>query len=287
MATLPDLAARRCYGVVNQIHAAIYFSPDFGEELAELGLKNTAATYFVGRAAPLGRVCAGTVTATFFNFSHELIARHIPAAWDVVSPEAALEARLRAADSTLRRLLGEEVVASEAVAEAAELALRATEACTRQARPLYSANADLPVPDAPHLALWHAATLLREHRGDGHLMTLVGAGLDPVEALASHTATGQGMSPKWLLRTRGISAEQWESGRQRLRDRGVLTAGNELTEAGKRLRKDIEAETDRLDAAPYEHLGAEGVARLTELATALSTTARKNGAFPADLLGKD
>ncbi|MDT0444296.1 SCO6745 family protein [Streptomyces johnsoniae] len=286
MATLPALAARRCYNVLNQIHAAIYFSPDLGEELAKLGLKDTAAAYFVGRAAPLGRVGAGTVTATFFNFDHELIARLIPAAWDVVSPEAVLEARLRATDSMLRRVLGEEVTASKEVAEAAELALHATEACTRQARPLYAANADLPVPDAPHLALWHAATLLREHRGDGHLMTLVGAGLDPVEALASHTATGQGMSTKWVLRTRGINAEEWESGRQRLRDRGVLTADNELTEAGKRLRKDLEAETDRLDAAPYEHLGAEGVARLTELATTLSTTARKNGAFPADLRNK-
>ncbi|MCQ6252669.1 SCO6745 family protein [Streptomyces malaysiensis] len=287
MTTLPELAARRCYSVVNPIHSAIYFSPDFGEELAELGLEDSTAGYFIGRAAPLGRVCAGTVTATFFNFNHELIARHIPAAWDVVSPEAALEARLRAADSVLRRVLGEEVIASKEVAEAAELALRATEACTRQARPLYAAHADLPVPDTPHLALWHAATLLREHRGDGHLMTLVGAGLDPVEALASHTATGQGMSTKWILRTRGFSAEEWEAGRQRLRDRGVLTADNELTEAGERLRKDLEAETDRLDAAPYEHLGAEGVARLTELATALSTTARENGAFPADLRSKD
>ncbi|AJZ83359.1 hypothetical protein ACFV27_04150 [Streptomyces antimycoticus] len=286
MTTLPELAARRCYRVVNPLHSAIYFAPDFGKELAKLGLEDSAAAYFVGRAAPMGRAGAGTITATFFNFSHDLIARHIPAAWDVVSPEAALDARLRAADSVLRRVLGEDVIASKEMAEAAELALRATEACSRLARPLYAAHADLPVPDAPHLALWHAASLLREHRGDGHLMTLVSAELDAVEALASHTATGQGMSTKWILRTRGWSAEEWEAGRQRLRDRGLLTADNELTEAGERLRQHLEKETDRLDAAPYEHLGAEGVARLTELATAFSTTARENGAFPADLRGK-
>ena len=102
-------------------------------------------------------------------------------------------------------------VASKEVAEAAELALRAAEACTRTARPLYAAHADLPVPDEPHLALWHAATLLREHRGDGHLAVLLDAELDPVEALVSHTATGKGMAPKWALGTRGWSREDWDA----------------------------------------------------------------------------
>lgn len=34
------------------------------------------------------------------------------------------------------------------------------------------------------------------------------------------------------------------------------------------LRKEIEDRTDRLDRAPYQHLGAAGVERLTELARA-------------------
>ena len=34
-------------------------------------------------------------------------------------------------------------------------------------------------PDAPQLALWHAVTLLREHRGDGHISALTAAGIDP------------------------------------------------------------------------------------------------------------
>ncbi|MET7766570.1 hypothetical protein [Streptomyces sp. NPDC005336] len=286
MTSLAPRAARRCYTVVNPLHSAFYFAPDYGQELARLGLEERGAVYFVGRAAAFGRVGAGTVTATFYNFNHELVARHIPAAWDVVSPEAALEARLRAADSVLRRVLGEDAIASKEMTEAAELALRATEACSRYARPLYAAHADLPVPDAPHLAFWHAATLLREHRGDGHLMTLVGAGLDGVEALASHAASGKGMSPQWVLRTRGWSPEEWAAGQERLRERGLLTADNELTEAGTELRRVLEDETDRLDAAPYEHLGAAGVARLTELAGAFTTAAMAGGAFPADLIGK-
>ncbi|MDX3232439.1 SCO6745 family protein [Streptomyces sp. ME19-01-6] len=286
MTSLPERAARRCHAVVNPIHSTVYFAPDFTRELQRLGVEDRGADYFVNRAAAFGRVGAGTVSATFFNFKHDLIARHLPAVWDVISPEAALAARLRAADSVLRRLLGDDAVSSKEMAEAAELALRATQACSRAARPLYAAHADLPVPDAPHLAYWHAATLLREHRGDGHLMTLLGAGLDPVEALASHTASGRGMSPKWILRSRGWSAEEWAAAQERLRERGLLAADGELTPAGTELRKALEDETDRLDRAPYEHLGAAGVARLTELAGAFTQTAIEAGGFPADLIGK-
>ncbi|WKX73328.1 hypothetical protein [Streptomyces sp. XD-27] len=286
MTTLPARAGRHCHNVVNPLHSAVYFAPDYHRELTALGLEDRSASYFVGRSAAFGRVGAGTVAATFFNFKYELVARHIPAAWDVVSPQAALDARLRAADSVLRRVLGEEALASKELAEAAELALRATEACSRAARPLYAAHADLPVPEVPHLALWHAATLLREHRGDGHLMALVEAGLDPVEALASHTASGRGMSPKWILATRGWTPQEWAAAQDRLRERGLLDAEGELTPAGTDLRKALEDATDRLDRAPYEHLGAAGTARLTELATAFTTAAFAAGAFPADLIGK-
>ena len=286
MTTLPQHAARDCHAVVNPIHSTFYFSPDLGREFALAGLEDRSAVYFAARSAPLGKVGAGAVTATFYNFSHDLVARHVPHVWNTLSPKDALEARLRAVDSLLRRLLGEEAVASKELAEAAELALRATEACERPARPLYAANADLPVPEAPHLALWHAATLLREHRGDGHLAALLSARLDPLEALASHTASGRGMSPKWILSSRGWTPEEWEAARERLRERGLLDTEGELTASGTELRKALEDETDRLDRAPYEHLGEAGVARLTELAGGFTAAALAGGAFPADLIGK-
>ncbi|MFI1971187.1 SCO6745 family protein [Streptomyces cinnamoneus] len=283
MTTLPARAGRRCHYVVNALHSVVYFSPDNEREMSALGITDRSALYFAGRAAALGRVGAGAVTATFHSFSHELVARHVPHIWDVASPEDVLAARLRVADATLRRLLGEEALASAEMAEAAGLALRAAEACERPVRPLYAAHADLPVPHAPHLALWHAATLLREHRGDGHLIALAGSGLDPLEALVSHSATGRGMSTKWLLATRGWSEEELTAARLRLRERGLLDEQDALTDAGAALREEIEEETDRLDAAPYEHLGAEGVGRLTELATAFATTLVENGGYPADL----
>ncbi|MFF8785817.1 hypothetical protein [Streptomyces sp. NPDC015125] len=283
---LPEQAGRTCHNVVNPFHSTHYFAPELAAEMAKAGVENRSAAYFACRGAAMGAVGPGAITATFYNFKHDLIAEHVPDVWTVTTPAAVLDARLRAVDATLRRLLGPEAVGSPEMAEAAHLALRAVEACTRQARPLYAAHADLPVPDAPHLAYWHAATLLREHRGDGHLLALLDAELDGLEALVTHTASGRGMSYQGVMATRGWAEEDWAAAQERLRARGLLDAEGELTEAGIRLRKDLERTTDRLDRAPYEHLGADGVARLTELATGFTTAAMNAGAFPAALFGK-
>ncbi|MEU4079227.1 hypothetical protein DEJ45_05280 [Streptomyces venezuelae] len=283
---LPPRAGRRCHNAINPFHSTLYFSPDLDREFGALGFTDRSAMRLAARSAALGAVGAGTVAATFYNYNHELLAQHLPAVWETASPAAVLDARLRTVDATLRRLLGEETVASPEMAEAAELALRATEACTRHARPLYSAHADLPVPEEPHLAYWHAATLLREHRGDGHLAALLSAGLDPVEALVSHTATGKGMSPRWVLGSRGWRRADWDGAVERLRGRGLLDAEGALTESGAALRDEVEEHTDRLDRAPYEHLGAAGVERLTELGRGFLLTAAGAGAFPADLIGR-
>ncbi|MFC8428683.1 hypothetical protein [Streptomyces sp. NPDC057253] len=285
-AALEPRAGRRCHNPLNSLHAAHYFSPDLGRELAAIGVTHPRAVNFAVRAAALGAVGAGAVTAAFYNYKHDLVAEHVPAVWRTAAPKDVLAARARAVDATLRRLLGDEVLTSDGMAEAARLALRAAEGCSRAARPLYSAHADLPVPQEPHLAFWHAATLLREHRGDGHLAALTAAELDGLEALVTHTATGRGMTPSWVFTTRGWSRAEWDAAVGRLRARGLLDADGELTERGVALREGIEAETDRLDRAPYAHLGAEGVGRLTELAVGFARTALAAGAYPADLIGK-
>jgi hypothetical protein len=285
--TLPDRAGRHCHNALNPLHSAAYFAPDLAKELAPYGIEDPSAVYLASRAAALGAVSAGAVTAAFYNFNHCLVARFVPEVWDFASPETVLAARLRAVDTMMRRLLGADGVEAPEVREAADLALRAAEGCTRAGRPLYAAHAGLPVPEDAHLALWHAATLLREHRGDAHLAVLQHAELDPLEALVSHTASGRGMAPKWVLSTRGYNEQDWAAAQERLHSRGLLDADGELTESGLALRKRLEQETDRLDGRPYEHLGAEGVARLTELAGGFTATALGNGAFPEDLFGKE
>ncbi|WP_442875414.1 SCO6745 family protein [Amycolatopsis sp. NBC_00355] len=276
----------RCHAAVSPLHAAVYFAPEREDELAKLGLERGSTAYFAGRAAPLGAVGAGAVTATFANFNHEHVARSLPAVWAVTTPEAVLDARLRGVDGMLRRLLGPDALTSTELAEAAGLAVRAAEGGHREARPLYAANADLPVPGEPHLALWHAATLLREHRGDGHVAALAVAGLSGLEAIVLHNATGTAATSALLKRTRGWSDEQWAAARDGLRGRGLLDEAGEITEAGVALRAEAEALTDRLDAAPYDHLGPAATARLTALAGAFTAALRRAGAFPAAAFGK-
>jgi hypothetical protein len=183
-------------------------------------------------------------------------------------------------DAALRRMLGDDVVASPDVAEAAELARRAAEACTCEGRPLAGGHREVDWPAAPHLVLWHALSILREHRGDGHIALLLEAGLDGPEALVSFTATGRGFVTSFAKTSRGWSDEQWDDTVARLRERGVLDADGALTEQGAALRKRIEDDTNRLGAEPWSHLGDEGTARLGELGGGLVRALLAAGCFP-------
>src|SRR6266566_9662698 len=114
----------------------------------------------------MGAVPASVVHATFYNFNPERVHQHIPRAWSLASPEKLVEARLVAVDRALTRMVGAEVLGSPEVAEAATLARRAARAAATEGRPLAAAHQELYWPEAPHLVLWHALTILREHRGD-------------------------------------------------------------------------------------------------------------------------
>ncbi len=277
--TLP--LVRHCHTALNTLHSLSYFAPETEREFTALGLKPGRMCYFAGRSAAMGAVGAGPVAATFYNFSPSLVARHLPRAWESATPAQVLQARLRAADAALRRLLGADIAEDKEVAEAARLALTAAEACAPAGRPLYAAHADLAVPEPPHLALWHAATLLREHRGDGHSMALATLGLGGLDALVTHTATGAGMTVDFALASRGWSREEWDGAHAGLRERGLLDPERDvLTPAGEELRREAEDLTDRLAAAPYEHLGEPASERLAEIGRRLSRTAVAGGAFP-------
>jgi len=256
--------ARRAHRVLEPIHTLVYFVPEGGERYSALGVTGGMRGYFASRSAPLGVVPAEVVVATFYNFSPTHVAKAIPSVWEATSPGQMLAARLDVVDAALRRLLGEAVTSDE-MAEAAGLAREAAEAGDVVGRPLFAAHAALPWPAQPHLALWHAATLLREHRGDGHIAALVLAGLSGPEAAITYAATGKSMNEQLLRSTRGYSEEQWEGVKNALRARGLLSATGGLTENGEQLRAHIEKQTDAAAAAPYEHLGADKTERLITL----------------------
>jgi hypothetical protein len=269
--------------VLEPYHATVYFSPEVGEAMKGVGLKGYWMGYFAGRGAPLGPVSPSVIQATFFNFRPSMVERAIPDAWGFASPSSVTEARTAAVGATLRRLLGDEVT-GVTVAEAASLARRAVGGAGLEGRPLYAAWAatDWPADDQPHMVLWHAATLLREHRGDGHVAALTYAGLDGCEAHVTTVASGR-IARDVIQPARGWTDDEWAGAEDRLRRRGWLGDdgdGGGLSAAGAEARQALEDDTDRLALGPCRTLGAEGVDRLISLVRPLTARIVEQNAVP-------
>ncbi|GAA3243896.1 hypothetical protein GCM10017691_49270 [Pseudonocardia petroleophila] len=263
------------------IHAVTYFAPESKAACDALGTRGYWMSYFGLRAAPLGAAPPELVTALFYNFHPAHVARAVPDVWAVAPPERYLEARLEAVDAALRRLVGPEVLAGPEVAEAASIARAAALAAPTAGRALAAANAALPWPDAPHLVLWQAQTVLREHRGDGHVAALLTAGLDPLEALVVFAAD-LGLDAAALRLRRGWSEQEWDAAVGRLAERGLLDAAGALDEEGRLLRAEVEAHTDALADVPWLAVGAERAERLVELAAPLVAALAAGDGFAPD-----
>lgn len=253
--------ARRCWGALEPIHGLGYFAPETTQAYVDLGL-HPRLSYFAARSAAFGAADAAVVIATFYVFAPWLVRKALPAAWEVAAPEAVVQARRDGTAQALRRALGE-----PDVSEALELARRACDGLTAAGRPLYAAHSALPWPDDDLLALWHAATLIREHRGDGHVAVLQTTGLDPVEALVLGGLFSS--NTEFVRTTRGWTEQEWSAAEDRLRDRGLLTGSGELSDEGRRTRQAVEDQTDRLAVEGWAHLGEEGCQRLHELVSPL------------------
>jgi hypothetical protein len=173
--------ARRMFELVEPIGAIPYSTDEPTEAMFALGFTDFWDTYFAGRAAPLGHVPAEVVDALFYNFAPGEVARHIPKVWCTATREAAMAARQIGCTKKLRRILGERVDLPE-FARAAELLIKAATSARLEGRPMYAALRAMPIPDDVVARLFHAASLLREHRGDGHIAALMVEGVGGVEA---------------------------------------------------------------------------------------------------------
>ncbi|MER5181775.1 hypothetical protein ABT009_26030 [Streptomyces sp. NPDC002896] len=272
---------RQMWHLLEPLHAVLYYAPESFEEAAAFGYGTELRwpSYFPFRAAPLGEAGPARVTSAFYSFSPRMVAEYVDPAWRTAAPGDVLKARERAIDRAYRAIFGDRVDSPE-LAEAAALARRAAEAANTAGRPLAAANAELPWPEAPHEQLWHAATILREHRGDGHLAALLIAGLDPTEALVSFAGIGAASAD--TFRSRGWSDEGWTSARERLFARGLLDEDGVATEAGRALRAEVERHTDELAAGPWEALGPDATARLADLLGEFWVAVLGSGLLPSE-----
>ena len=267
----PEPVARRLFELTEPISLVNFFSPEPNDSMAALGLPNYWAGYFAGRSAPLGRVPAEVVHAAFYSFADGEVARHIPKVWDTTTPEAAHAARHQGCVAALRRILGDLVETPE-LARAAELLAKASTSAPTEGRVMYAGLRTLPMPEEPVARLWHAANMLREHRGDGHIVALVS---ERIGGTAAHvlSALAMGIYPAESFgRIHHLPESRLAEVIEGLRDRGLLDGCGRLTDAGRATKDRIESLTDALAEAPYEGLEP---AEVDELIVLLEPIARR------------
>ncbi len=192
--------ARRMWTLFEPIHAVTYFAAEARAAFEAAGVRGFWRGYFAGRSAPLGRVTAAPVTASFYDM---------------------LAAAAAGLDCSGRVLAG--------------------------------ANAALPVPADPVARLWQAATVLREHRGDGHFATLLAADVDGCES--NVLRAGFDLPRETIQPLRGWTDEQWAEAAARLAARRLIDSDGTPTPAGAALRAAIEATTDAAAARPWPDQG--------------------------------
>lgn len=267
--------ARRLFDRLEPIHAVTYFAPEARSALDGLGFRGFWSGYFAARSAPLGPVSPEVVTAVFYNFAAHRVAKALPAAWEVAAPDAVLAARESAAVAALSRY---------GLADQVDTAARLLGAAARDAalggRVLFAANRALPWPEEPLARLWHAATLLREHRGDGHVAALQVLGISGRESNVLHAAAGR-VPAEMIKRSRDYDDALWQEQVDRLAGRGLLDGTGELTVAGRDLKAEIEDTTDRLALAAFDVLSDGDLGTLFRTLTPLTRLVVDGGDVPS------
>lgn len=267
-ATVTNL--RKFWRTLEAIHTVVYFSPEAKTAYKAIGLRGYWSGYFASRSAPLGTPSAELVTATFFGFAPSMVAKAIPDAWNLADRDEILATRKIVATRALESTLGD-----IDVLPVADALLEAAAGLSYAGRPLAAAHHALPTPETPLTRLWHAASVLREYRGDGHLAVLTAANVGPVDANILQVAIGKVGDDQQSLR--GWSDEDWKAGYDRLVARGWIDPDEGLTEAGLTGREEIEALTDANSDDAIGHLAG------TDAADSLLTWARtitKSGVIP-------
>ncbi len=263
--------ARRMFDLVEPIGLIPYSADEPTEAMFALGFSNYWDTYFAGRAAPLGASApADVVHALFYNFAPGEVARHIPKVWSTTTPEAAIAARLEGCARALRRILGD-LVDTPGFTRAVELLTWAATSAPLEGRPMYAALRTLPLPEEPVARLFHAASLLREHRGDGHIAALMAEGIGGLEAHVL-LAVDMGMPATSFGRIHHLPSVLLRDLIAGMVDRGLLEDEATFTPAGRQVKDRVEALTDALAVPPYEALDP---GEIDELAAALEPLAQR------------
>jgi hypothetical protein len=272
--------ARRLRDLVEPLAANVYFAREAAAAYEALGVEGFAPGYFASRGGCLGDVPGEVVTAAFGVFKPSLVKESIDAARRHADARAMVAAREQGAVASLTRIFGDDTAIAATVPRATELLQRAAAAApVGEGRALFSGLVALGYPGTPIGDLWRACDLVREHRGDSHIIAWVAHGLDPIQANVT-TELWWRLPLRSYVRTRGWTEREIEDAIHRLRDRGLID-GEGFTEAGESLRAEIESCTDRQERPVVEALG-DDADELLEILTPIAEAVIAAKGYPRD-----
>src|SRR3954468_14371027 len=263
--------ARAVAAALEPVAGQVYFSPECHEAYAGFGFAASPAevggvampdgpAYFCSRGSVLGQVPGEVVAAAFGGFNPAVVGPLVAFGWTLVSAEQICASRTAGAVGQLTRVLGAE---PEGLARATELLQRANDPLRPEGRPLYAGLLGLGLPGDPVGDMWRLADRLREYRGDAHTAAWTSAGVDATE-IGLMSELFWGLPNRSYVRTRAWSDADLDAAEARLRDRGLLSDGAALTDAGRAEREAVEVATDRQCRPIIEALG-DDFDRLVEI----------------------
>jgi hypothetical protein len=129
------------------------------------------------------------------------------------------------------------------------------------------------------MTAWWAATLIREHRGDGHIAALLDAGIGPCEALVMQS-TYTAVPRQTLQKTRNWPDQEWDAAVDALATRGLVGGDGSPTDTGRAYLAAIEARTDELATGPLAIIGTHAAQALAEAALPVAQKVMASGVVP-------
>ena len=277
--------SRRLWDLIEPLASSVYFAPECHSNYEKLGLAGFGPGYFCSRAACMGEVPGEVVAATFGVFNPAIVIPAVTEGWSKTDAPTILAARLDGQRVALERMLGDAVTGpanADKVKRATELMLRAGDAAPVAGRSLFAGLRSLGLPGDPIGDLWRAADVLREHRGDSHILAWAAMHLSAVE-INLLTELWWHQKPGGYIRTRGWSAEEIAAGIASLQERGFLDDGDppSFTPAGEQLRAVVEEMTDGGETEVVAALG-DDAEELFELLAPWTNAVLEAKGYPRD-----
>ena len=258
---------------IEAIHDVVYFAPDTRQRYEAIGLKGYWMGYMASRSAAVGTPPPELVVALFQGFAPRMVARALPDAWSMASRDDVLRTRYALAREALAPALAD-VDAGRIAKELSAI----THGIDFAGKPLAAAHHSLPEPADDPGRLWHAATVIREYRGDCHIAVLTSAGLDG--AAANALAVADGRAGEQQRKMRGWTDDEWAAAISRLATRGWVDADGTIAETGRSARQQIEDATDRVCAAGIDREATGRIITIEEPLLALAHAIDASGAVP-------